>query len=108
MTQLAARGRPLFAAGRPRGARTRDARAHALTTLPEAEVYLTHYLLLRGWKEALPKMGFRTVIFDEMQELRHAGTEKYSAASLVSSAAENVDRRFPARPSTTTAARSGT
>ena len=35
-------------------------------------------------------MGFRTVIFDEMQELRHAGTEKYSAASLVSSAAENV------------------
>ena len=58
--------------------------------LPEGEIYLTHYLLLRGWKEALPKMGFRTVIFDEMQELRHAGTEKYSAASLVSSAAENV------------------
>lgn len=72
-----------------------DIRVHVLRgltphDLPEGEIYLTHYLLLRGWKEALPKMGFRTVIFDEMQELRHAGTEKYSAASLVSSAAENV------------------
>ncbi|MBE5767368.1 MAG: DEAD/DEAH box helicase [Clostridiales bacterium] len=72
-----------------------DVRVHVLRgltpkPLPEGEIYLTHYLLLRGWKEALPKMGFRTVLFDEMQELRHSGTEKYSAASLVSSAAENV------------------
>lgn len=58
--------------------------------LPEAEVYIIHYLLLRGWKRTLPNLGFRTVIFDEVQELRHAGTEKYSAASLVSGTAENV------------------
>ncbi|NLL54738.1 MAG: DEAD/DEAH box helicase, partial [Clostridiales bacterium] len=31
-----------------------------------------------------------TVIFDEMQELRHAGTEKYSAASLLAGSCENV------------------
>ena len=50
--------------------------------LPEADVYIIHYLLLRGWKKALPELGFRAVVFDEMQELRRAGTEKYSAASL--------------------------
>lgn len=58
--------------------------------LPEADVYIAHYLLLRGWKKALPECGFHTVIFDEIQELRHAGTEKYSSASLVASAADSV------------------
>ena len=57
--------------------------------LPEADIYIIHYLLLRGWKEVLPGMGLRTVIFDEMQELRHNGTGKYSAASLLSEACEN-------------------
>ncbi len=58
--------------------------------LPEADVYIIHYLLLRGWKQVLPEAGFQTVIFDEIQELRRAGSEKYSAASLLSSAAERV------------------
>ena len=58
--------------------------------LPEADVYILHYLLLRGWKEALPKLQFHTVIFDEVQELRRAGTEKYSAASLLSESCERV------------------
>jgi SNF2 family DNA or RNA helicase len=53
--------------------------------LPEASVYLIHYLLLRGWKDVLPEVGFQAVIFDEIQELRHGKTEKYSAASLLSS-----------------------
>lgn len=57
---------------------------------PEADVYIIHYLLLRGWKRALPEMGFRAVVFDEMQELRHAGTEKYAAASLLSEHCERV------------------
>ena len=57
---------------------------------PEADVYIIHYLLLRGWKQVLPQMGFRTVIFDEMQELRHGGTEKYSAASLLAESCERV------------------
>ena len=58
--------------------------------LPEADVYIIHYLLLRGWKDVLPGQGFRTVIFDEIQELRHNGTGKYSAASLLSEACENA------------------
>ena len=58
--------------------------------LPEADLYLMHYLLLRGWKEALPEAQIPTVIFDEVQELRHAGTEKYSAASLLAEAANRV------------------
>ena len=35
-------------------------------------------------------MGFHTVIFDEVQELRRTGTEKYSAASLLSESCERV------------------
>jgi len=58
--------------------------------LPPAEIYLTHYLLLRGWKQALPAAQIPTVIFDEVQELRHGKTEKYSAASLISDAAQRV------------------
>lgn len=58
--------------------------------LPQADIYLMHYLLLRGWKEDLPKREIPTVIFDEIQELRHTGTEKYSAASLLADAAQRV------------------
>ena len=58
--------------------------------LPEADIYIIHYLLLRGWKQALPQLGFRAVVFDEIQELRHAGTEKYSAASLLAESCERV------------------
>ena len=58
--------------------------------LPPADIYLMHYLLLRGWKDVLPELGFQYVIFDEIQELRHSGTEKYSAASLVAEQAQRV------------------
>lgn len=57
---------------------------------PEADVYIIHYLLLRVWKQALPQMGFKAVVFDEIQELRHGGTEKYSAASLLAEECERV------------------
>jgi SWI/SNF-related matrix-associated actin-dependent regulator 1 of chromatin subfamily A len=58
--------------------------------LPQAHIYIIHYLLLRGWKTVLPKAEFHTVIFDEIQELRHSGTEKYSSASLIADSCENV------------------
>ncbi len=58
--------------------------------LPPADIYLMHYLLLRGWKEELPDSGLQYVIFDEIQELRHSGTEKYSAASLLAESANRV------------------
>ncbi len=59
--------------------------------LPEADVYVIHYLLLRGWKNELLRYTFRAVVFDEIQELRRTGSEKYSAASLL---AEKSDRVF--------------
>ncbi len=58
--------------------------------LPQADIYLMHYLLLRGWKNHLPEAEIATVIFDEIQELRHSGTEKYSAASLLADRARRV------------------
>lgn len=56
--------------------------------LPPAAVYIIHYGLLRGWKNVLPELFRKIVIYDEVQELRHTGTEKYSAASLLSEACE--------------------
>jgi SNF2 family DNA or RNA helicase len=58
--------------------------------LPQAHIYIIHYLLLRAWRDALKALGMPTVIFDEVQELRHSGTEKYSAASDISVLAANV------------------
>lgn len=58
--------------------------------LPAAHVYVIHYLLLRAWRKTLLELGVRRIIFDEIQELRHAGTEKYSAASELASAADDV------------------
>ncbi len=74
----------------PGGVRVHVIRGLTPYELPEADVYIIHYLLLRGWKKALPEYRFQTVLFDEIQELRHAGTEKYSSASLVASAADSV------------------
>ena len=74
----------------PGGVRVHVIRGLTPYELPEADVYIIHYLLLRGWKKALPECRFQTVVFDEIQELRHAGTEKYSSASLVASAADSV------------------
>ena len=53
--------------------------------LPPANIYLMHYLLLRGWQNALSEYNFKAVVFDEIQDLRHPNTAKYSAASLVAS-----------------------
>ncbi|MBN1777494.1 MAG: DEAD/DEAH box helicase [Clostridiales bacterium] len=58
--------------------------------LPQADIYLMHYLLLRGWKQYLAESELEYVIFDEIQELRHSGTEKYSAASLLADHAGRV------------------
>jgi hypothetical protein len=58
--------------------------------IPEAEIYLCHYLLLGAWREHLKAAGIRSIVFDEIQELRHAATEKYSAASDLAAGADNV------------------
>ena len=59
-------------------------------SLPASDIYLIHYLLLRGWKNYLPKFGFTACIFDEIQELRRSESEKYSVASLLAESVDNV------------------
>lgn len=58
--------------------------------LPESDIYIIHYGLLAAWKEALMELKPEVIIFDEIQELRHIGTQKYSAASLLAESCETV------------------
>jgi len=58
--------------------------------LPKADIYIVHYLVLRGWDMWLKGIGARTVIFDEAQEVRHTGTAKYKAAKNLTNGARNV------------------
>ena len=72
-----------------------EALAPILTTqspyrIPGTPFAIIHYGLLGWWEKTLLRREFKTVIFDEVQELRHTGTLKYSAASLISEAALNV------------------
>jgi len=39
--------------------------------LPKADVYICPYSKLAGWIDYAESAGFRSIIFDEMQELRH-------------------------------------
>lgn len=60
------------------------ARVHIIKTgknypLPEAEVYIINYHKLAAWGDALAKT-VKSVVFDEVQELRHTKSKKYSAA----------------------------
>ena len=57
--------------------------------LPEAEIYLTHYLLLSAHRAMLRERDLRAVVFDEVQELRHRTSAKYSAAHDLAAAAES-------------------
>lgn len=59
-------------------------------SIPETPFAILHYGLLSWWKDSILDRGYPIVIFDEVQELRHGGTAKYSAASLLSGAAEFV------------------
>lgn len=54
---------------------------------PAHDVTILTYTKLAGWAEALK---WDIVVYDEVQELRHAGTGKYNAAAYLS---EATDRR---------------
>jgi SNF2 family DNA or RNA helicase len=58
--------------------------------LPDVDFYLIHYLLLDHWKEVLTEMKFHACVFDEIHELRHSASAKYSAASSIATGIENV------------------
>jgi superfamily II DNA or RNA helicase len=63
------------------------AKTHIISTgnvypLPPADIYIITYHRLAKWADVL--CGFiRAVIFDEVQELRHPGTGKHSAAEAI-------------------------
>lgn len=57
--------------------------------LRDRQLFVTSYNLLPAWKDHIIDRGIKAVVFDEIQELRHTGTHKYSAASLI---AEHADR----------------
>ena len=58
--------------------------------VPEADVYIIHYpLCVQRLEGASARNSFRTVIFDEMQELRHNGTGSIRC-QFVAQARENV------------------
>jgi superfamily II DNA or RNA helicase len=56
-------------------------------TLPTADVYIITYHKLAGWADILAGQ-MRSIIFDEVQELRHSGTGKYRAAQAIRSKAD--------------------
>lgn len=60
-------------------------------TLPDADVYVFRYSNIAAWVDAVRPMGIRTIVFDEIQELRHGkGTEKGRAAAAFVDAADGV------------------
>ena len=81
-------GMPLFDSAGGLGLKVHTIRGLKPGPLPEAHIYIIHYLLLRAWREVLKAVQPRMIVFDEVQELRHTGTEKYSAASDLSTQAD--------------------
>jgi SNF2 family DNA or RNA helicase len=58
--------------------------------IPETPIVVIHYGLLADWCDHLRGHGFKCIVFDEVQDLRHTGTAKYSAASALSIEADFV------------------
>ncbi|WP_296763772.1 DEAD/DEAH box helicase [Sediminimonas sp.] len=55
-----------------------------------ADIYVFRYSNIAAWVDMIEPMGVRTVIFDEIQELRHGqATEKGRAAASICSVVEN-------------------
>lgn len=55
--------------------------------LPSVDVIITTYNRLQGWQDIIVPLKRKTVIFDEVQDLRHVGTEKRKVARALSEAA---------------------
>lgn len=59
-------------------------------TVPYPDVVIISYSKLAGWAETLSAVS-KSVVFDEVQELRKSGSNRYNAAKLLS---ESVDFRL--------------
>lgn len=51
--------------------------------LPKADVYVMGYSALTGWVDTFQTGVFKSVIFDEIQELRRQESQKYSSAQVL-------------------------
>src|SRR3546814_182150 len=60
--------------------------------LPAADIYVFKYSLLSGWVDVFATGFFRTVIYDELQELRTGRSSMKGAAAAVLS--QNTERRL--------------
>lgn len=58
--------------------------------LPQAHIYVTHYGLLRHWRQELVDAGIQVIGFDEIQALRKHDSQKYFAATDIAWRAEHV------------------
>lgn len=56
--------------------------------LPEADIYIFKYSNIFGWVDLFDSGFFKSVIFDEAQELRRIGSSKYEAAKVLSRSVE--------------------
>ena len=54
-------------------------------SLPEADVYIFRYSNISGWVDFFVNGFFKAVVFDEIQELRHTGSQKYNSAKVLTS-----------------------
>ncbi len=66
------------------GAKPHIVKSRTPYALPRADVYIMSYSKLLGWTDVFRSGFFKTVIFDEIQELRIPGSEKYRAALALS------------------------
>lgn len=57
-------------------------------SLPSADVYIFTYSKLRGWSDIFNEGYFRSVVYDEVQELRIPDSAKYCAAKVLSQNSE--------------------
>lgn len=58
--------------------------------LPPADVYIMKYSCLAGWSDVYGTGVFKSVVFDEVQELRISGSNKYRGAQNAVKAVEYV------------------
>lgn len=58
--------------------------------LPEADVYIMKYSCLAGWVNMFDSGFFRSVVFDEVQELRRSDSLKYKAANVLATNVEHA------------------
>ena len=69
--------------GEPRAPRVAKIRKGARRSLPEADIYLINYELVGKRAKDLIAAGPRTVVFDEIQNLRNASSKRFAACEAL-------------------------